>query len=66
MLPGGIGFLLFSLSAVVPPKPVGGVLFALGALCVLFAVLYFVATIFVKDKWYPRWYHDLPTDERRW
>ena len=56
-LPGGIGFLLMSVAFVVPPKPAGGVLFGLGALCHFFAFLYFVATVFVKDRWYPRWYH---------
>ena len=65
-LPSGIGFLLFSLAAVVPPKPAGGVLFGLGALCFFFTFLYIVATIFVKDRWYPRWYHRLPPEERRW
>jgi len=49
-LPGGIGCLLFSVAMVVPPKPVGGVLFALGALCFIFSFLFLVATVFVKDK----------------
>ncbi len=66
MPPFGLGFLLIGVAAVVPPRPAGGVLFALGALCCFLGFLYVVATIFVKDRWYPRWYHDLPPDERRW
>ncbi|MGH8902350.1 MAG: hypothetical protein ACRDYA_11875 [Egibacteraceae bacterium] len=65
MLPAGIGFLLLGTAAVLPVR-IGGVLFLLGGLCCFFGFLYVLATLFVKDRWYPRWYHRLPPDQREW
>lgn len=65
MLPFGIGFLLLGIGALVP-RSIGVVLFALGGLCCLLGFLYILATLFVKDRWYPRWYHQLPPDQRQW
>jgi len=64
-LPFGAGLFFLGLAVVLPVK-VGAVFFVLSALCNVVGFLYLVATVFVKDKWYPRWYHELPPDERRW
>ncbi|MFN2556415.1 MAG: hypothetical protein ABR592_05995 [Nitriliruptorales bacterium] len=65
MLPSGVGFLLLAVSFLLP-RPLDGLTFGLGVLFVLLGFLYFLATLFVKDRWYPRWYHQLPPDERTW
>ncbi|MDP8931241.1 MAG: hypothetical protein M3O70_22395 [Actinomycetota bacterium] len=65
MLPGGIAFLLLAIAPFLP-RTLGAVAFGLALLFGLLAFLYLVATLFVKDRWYPHWYHELPPDERTW
>ena len=64
-LPFGAGLFFLGISAVLPEK-VGAVAFILAAVCNLVGFVYLVATIFVKDRWYPRWYHGFPPEERKW
>ncbi len=65
MLPFGLAFLLISLLPVLP-RTLGGMALGLALLFGLFGFLYLTATLFVKDRLYPRWYHELPPDERTW
>lgn len=59
-LPSGAGFVAWGAAIMLPENPVTGVLFGVGALAMLVAAILFVLTFFMKDRWYPRWYHDEP------
>ena len=38
----------------------GGVLFLIGGALGFVSFLMVIVTFFIKDRWYPRWYHDEP------
>jgi hypothetical protein len=45
---------------------VGGALFGLGVLAAAAGMLFMLSIPFVRDRFYPRWYHDLADDKRQW
>lgn len=64
MLPGGIMLLALGGASLEPPVVVARILFVVAILSALAAFGMLLLTIFLKDRWYPRWYHQVP--DRQW
>lgn len=63
MLPLGFGLTALGLAPLLP-TPIGMALGGLGMLGLLAVGVMLVLTLFMKDRWYPRWYHKMPG--RQW
>jgi hypothetical protein len=71
-LPYGIGFVLFGTGLALLAASgdegtlatVAGVFIVVGLLFSAAGMLFMLSVPFVKDRFYPRWYHELPDDQR--
>lgn len=59
-LPCGTMLLALGGMTLEPPPVVFGVLFVVMILSALAGFGMVLLTIFIKDRWYPRWYHETP------